>query len=187
MRLTSLLCPAASTSPSPSGITPGLRLPRHQPLYSWQVTQSRPTTSKTTTNNSSLSSRNPSTTRRRSPLARPGTLTRIKLPGSPTRPVRGLSPSTPTRFPSFSRPSSYSQTTQSRKRPKLTNIPNAPSTTNLETPLPDAPRNPPPALTVRCIILARRIDVKTPLAPRAVIPRPSPAAAPSSPQLPKLW
>jgi len=53
-----------------------------------------------------------------------------------------------------------------------------------DTPLPDAPRNTPPAHTVRFIILDRLTDAKTPSAPRAATPRPSPAAAP--PPLPTL-
>ena len=38
------------------GTIPGLRLPRRQPLYSWQSTRSQPTSSQTTTNNCSTSS-----------------------------------------------------------------------------------------------------------------------------------
>jgi len=105
----SMHSPAAYPNPFPSVITPGLRLPRRQPLYSWQFTQSRPMSSLTTTSTSLPSLRTPSTTPRRSRLARPGTLTRTELLGYPSRPLRWLSPLTLTTFPSISPPSSFSQ------------------------------------------------------------------------------
>jgi len=171
--------PAASTSLSPWVITPGLRLPRRQPLYSWQFTRSQPTSTLKTTINSSPSSKTQSTTPRRSRVARPGTLTRTELLGYPSRPLRWLSPSTPTTFPASSPPSSSSQSgSKSRKRRKLTATPNASTATVLDTPIPDAPRNTQLVPIAHYTIFAQRTAVKTPPALRAEIPKPFQAAAP---------
>jgi len=111
-----MLSPTASTNPSRSVITPGLRLPRRQPLYSWQFTRSRPTFSQPTMNNSSPCSKTPSTTPKQSRSVRPGTLTKTELLGYPSRPLRWLSPLTQTTFPSSSQPSSCSQSGSRSKK-----------------------------------------------------------------------
>jgi len=171
--------PAASTSPSPSVITPGLRFPRRQPLYNWQFTRSQPMSSLKTTSNSSPSSRTPSTMPRRSRLARLGTLTRTELLGYPSRPLRWLSPLTPTRFPFSSPPSSSSQSgSKTRKRRKLTATPKASIATVLDTPIPDAPRNTQLVPIAHFTILAQRTALRTPPAPKAEIPKSFLAAAP---------
>jgi len=174
-----MLSPTASTNPSPSVITPGLRLPRRQPLYSWQFTRSRPTSSQMTTNNSLLSSKTPSTKLKQSRWARPGTLTRTELQGYPSRPFRWLSPLSQTTFPSFSQPSSSSQSgSRLRKRRKLTATPNASTATVSDTPMPDAPRNTQLVPIAHYIILAQHTNARTPPAPRAATPTRSLAAAP---------
>jgi len=162
----------------PVGITPGLLLPRHQPLYSWQFTRSQLTSSQTTTTNSSTSSKNPFTRRKRSRLVQPGNVTRTEQLGSPSRPLRWLSPSTLTTFPSSSHPSSSSPNgSRSKKQRKLTATPSVPIATDLDTLLPDAPRNTSRAPTVHFIILTRLTDAKTLLALRAATLRLSQAAA----------
>ena len=137
---------------------------------------------------STPSSWNLSLTRKTSRLARPGTLTRTALLGSRGWPLWWSSPLIPSRFPSVSLPSSPSQNASTAQRPpKLTAIPSAPTFINLHTPLPDAPRNTPPAYTVRFIILTRLTDVRTQPAQRSVPLNPSPAtAAPPQPPLPQM-
>jgi len=111
-------------------------------------------------------------------LARPGTLTRTKLLGYPSRPLRWFSPLTPMRFPSLPQPSSSSRgVSKSRGQQRLTATPNALTATDSDTPMPDAPRNTPPAPTALFIILVPPTDARTPPAPRAATPRPSLAAA----------
>jgi len=155
--------PAASTNPSPSVTAPGLRLPRSQPLYSLQFTQSKPTFSQMTTNTSLPSLKIASTTPRRSRLARPGTLTRTELLGLRSRPLRWLSPSTPSTFPSSSPPSASSQSgSKSRKRRKITATPNALTATVSDTPTPDAPRNTQLVPIAHYTILAQRTIARTP-------------------------
>jgi len=113
---------------------------------------------------------------------RPGILTRTGLVGVPSRPLCWLSRSTLTTFESSSQPSSSSQSgSRSKKRCKLTATPNAPTATDLDTPLPNVPRNTLPATIVHFIILARPKDAKTRPAPRVVTSRRSPATAPHPP------
>ena len=171
--------PGAATNPPPSEMIPGLHLPKRQPLYRWQFTKSRPTSSLTMTSYSLPSSKTPSTTPRRSRLARPGTLIRTELRGPPSRPLRWSSPLTPTTFPSSSPPSSSSQSgSRSKKRRKLTATPNASTATISDTPTPDAPKNIQLVPIAHFTILAQRTAVRTPPAPRAAGPNPFQAAAP---------
>jgi len=179
---TSMPSPVVSTNPSASEIIPGLRLPRRQPLYCWQFTQSRPTSSQSTTINSLPSSKTPSTTPSRSQLARPGTLTRTELQGSPSRPLRWLSPLAPTRFPSSFPPSSSSPSGSRSKKPRnLTATPNALTASVSDTPNPDAPRSTQLVPIAHYTILAQLTAVRTPPAPKAETARLFHGAAPPPP------
>ena len=176
--LTSMLSPAASTSPSPQGPIPGLRLPSRQPLYSWHFTQSLVPSSQRTTTNLVPSSSGPSRTRKRPRSSRPGTLTRTEILDYPRKRLRWLSPLTATSWTNSSQASSSSPNAERLKelsRPIVT--PNAPTATDTDTHLPDAPRSTPRAHIAHFIILVRPISAKTPPAPRRNMRSPSPDVA----------
>ena len=164
---TSMLSPAASTSPSPQGPIPGLRLPSRRPLYSWQFTQYLVPSSQTTTTNCIPSSSGPLRTRKRPRSSRPGTLTRTEILDYPRKRLRWLSPSTPTTWTNSSQASSSSQSAaRSRRSSRPIDTPSAPTATDSDTPLPDVPRNTPRAPFVHFIILVQRTNARTPPAPR---------------------
>ena len=174
----SMLSPAASTSPSPQGPIPGLRLPSRRPLYSWQFTQSLVPSSHTTTTNCIPSSSDPSRTRKRPRSSRPGTLTRTEILDYPRKRLPWSSPFTPTTWENSSQASSSSRNAAKSKRSsRPIATPNAPTATDTDTHLPDAPRNTPRAHIAHFIILVRPIAVKTPPAPREGTRGPSPTAA----------
>jgi len=90
-----------------------------------------------------------------------------------------LSPLTPTTFPSsLPRSSSSRGVSKSRRLCRPTATLNPPTATDSDTPMPDAPRNTPPAPTVRFTTIVRPIGARTPHAPKAATLRPFPAAAP---------
>src|ERR1700759_2348677 len=180
---TSMLSPAASTSPTPQDLIPGLRLPWRQPLYSWQFTQSLVPSSQTTTTNCIPSPSSPSRTRKRKRSSRPGTLTGTEILDYPRKRLRWLSPSTPKTWNPSSQASSSSQSAAKSKRSsKPTATPNAPTAIDLDTHLPDAPRSTPPARIAHFIILVRPTAAKTPPAPKEGTRGPSRDAAPPPPR-----
>src|ERR1700712_2066026 len=123
----SMLSPAASTSPTPPGLTPGWRSPRRQPLYSWQYTPSPQIFSETRTHNSSPSSSSPSTTRKRSRSARPGTLTSTAILGYPRTRLRSSSPLPQDTLPHSNPPFSSSPVaSRSKRQCRQTDTPSAP-------------------------------------------------------------
>ena len=174
--------PDTSTSHIAQDLPPGYHSPWRQPLYSWQYTPSRLTSSPTTTTNCFPFSSHQSSTRKRSRSVRPGTLTRTELLEYPNQRLQWLSPSTPTTFKNSSPPSSASRNGSRLRKPSTpTGTPSATTATASAT-HPNAVSSPPPRTPfVRFTILVQPTDAKTPPAQRGATPGLSQAAAPPLP------